>query len=103
MYIKLALDIGTPEKDDKLSIEEKMLDCMERVEYGTDREAFKYLKRLNNYLICKYKDGKCNDKMNSLLSKLTPFMSEYGLSSGVDLIAPMVTNPDYKKDTDEED
>ena len=96
--IKLAIHLEVPKEPEyKPSLEEKVKCCMDKVEYGTDRESYNYLRRVNEHLVKCYEAGKKTDKVKHLLGLLTPFMAKYGLQDprGINLIEEFLTNPEY--------
>ncbi len=97
--LKLAIHLEVPKEPEyKPSLMEKVEDCMAKVEYGTDREAYNYLRRVNEHCVKCYKSGKKNEKITKLLGILTPFMAKHGLQDprGINLIEQFLTNPEYE-------
>lgn len=87
------------EPEYKESLIDKVKDCMEKVEYGGDREAYMFLRNVTNCITKCYKAGKRSDKLHELLGLLTPFMANHAMEDwrGIELIEEYVTNVDYKE------
>ncbi len=102
--MKLAIHLEVPTEQEEYSLEDRIEDCMERVEFGTDPEAYMFLRKVNNHLANKFNCGKCSERGRQILSKLTPFMAKHGLHDprGVTLAEGLLTNPDYRKERDDD-
>jgi hypothetical protein len=98
--IKLSINLEVPKEPEyKESLMERVDAALESLEYGTDREAYLFLRNLNNCLAKCYRNGKRSDKADELLKKLVPAMGKYGLQDieGVDLLDDhMFTKEDNK-------
>jgi hypothetical protein len=96
--IKLSLQLSMPDSSSKPeSLMDRVEDAMEALEYGTDRNAYKFLRKLNNCAVNCYKDGKRSPKLIEILKLLTPFMAKHGLHDpeGVEFVNEFITNPEY--------
>jgi len=95
---KLAINLEMPKEPEyKPSMLEIVEDCMARVEFDNDHNAYKKLRQINNCAAKCHRAGKRSDKLHALLGLLSPFMAKHGLQDpkGVDIIDEYVTNPDY--------
>jgi len=102
--LKLSINLELPKEPEyKSSLEERVTDAMERVEYGGDPAAYHFLRKVITCATRCHREGKRSEKLHKLLGLLTPFMASHAMEDwrGLDLVEGYVTNKDYKEDCDE--
>jgi hypothetical protein len=96
--IKVSIQLQMPKEQHKPeSLMDRIDHAMECLEYQTDRQAYQFLRKVNNCAVKCYNAGKKSPKILEILKKLTPFMAKHGLHDpeGVELANEFVTNPEY--------
>lgn len=103
--LKLSIDLTLPmEQEYKPSLDERLEDAMERVEFEDCKESYKFIKCLNKCLVHCWNKGHKTPVIHEMLGKVTPFLAKHGLedASGLELIEEFVTNPEYKERENDE-
>lgn len=99
--IKLSVSLQLPtEKDRALTLEERVEDALECLEYRADKQAYEFIKKVNNCLAKKFNEGKRCPRSIRILKQLTPFLAKHGLQdpSGVILANELVTDREFNEE-----
>lgn len=93
--LKISVSLQMPEKPEpQITLEDRVDDAMETLEYGANKQAYEFLRKVNNCLAEKFNKGKRCERSIAILKKITPFLAKHGLQdpNGVILANELVTD-----------